>query len=204
MKENQKGFSTIEALLIAVLMGLIGFVGWYVWQNKQRSSTPSNSNNSTQSNSGDNKNTPAKIDTTIHDVNIALQSAADINKLPPYTPESFKTYMLEKLQKNVPVDGCVNKYTLTKISQVNIKGSGVSTSVSGDSQAGYCVGGAPGLYILAPNGQWDEVTLNGASCKSSRGGLVYEEFAPECIPDPPTSSFIKNPNGSITTLAKQL
>lgn len=35
VKHNQSGFGAIEALLIAVIVGIIGFTGWYVWNSKQ-------------------------------------------------------------------------------------------------------------------------------------------------------------------------
>jgi len=34
MKKNHKGFSTVEGLLIAVIIILVGFIGWYVWHSK--------------------------------------------------------------------------------------------------------------------------------------------------------------------------
>lgn len=35
MLKNQKGFSAVEALLIAIIIGAVGFVGWYVWRARQ-------------------------------------------------------------------------------------------------------------------------------------------------------------------------
>jgi type II secretory pathway pseudopilin PulG len=34
MKNNQKGFSAVEGLLVFVIVAIIGFVGWYVWHSK--------------------------------------------------------------------------------------------------------------------------------------------------------------------------
>lgn len=34
MKNNQKGFGTVESVLILIIVGLIGFIGWYVWDSK--------------------------------------------------------------------------------------------------------------------------------------------------------------------------
>jgi hypothetical protein len=42
MKNNQKGFSAIEGLLILIIICLIGFSGWYVWNSKQTSDVPNN------------------------------------------------------------------------------------------------------------------------------------------------------------------
>ena len=36
--KNQKGFSTVEYLLVFVIVGLIAFVGWYVWNANNNSS----------------------------------------------------------------------------------------------------------------------------------------------------------------------
>lgn len=35
MKRSEKGFSTLELVLVLVVVGLIGFTGWYVWRAKQ-------------------------------------------------------------------------------------------------------------------------------------------------------------------------
>ncbi|MBX4190779.1 hypothetical protein KW794_01700 [Candidatus Saccharibacteria bacterium] len=34
MNRNRNGFSTVEALLILVIIGLIGFTGWFVYHSK--------------------------------------------------------------------------------------------------------------------------------------------------------------------------
>ena len=39
MKNNQLGFSAVEALLIVVITAIIGFTGWYVWQSKNKTNT---------------------------------------------------------------------------------------------------------------------------------------------------------------------
>jgi len=49
MKQNQKGFSVVEILIVIVVVGLIGAVGWLVYdrqhsQNKQESSTTTTDN----------------------------------------------------------------------------------------------------------------------------------------------------------------
>lgn len=35
MKNNQKGFSTVELVLVLIIVGLVGFIGWYVWDTKK-------------------------------------------------------------------------------------------------------------------------------------------------------------------------
>jgi hypothetical protein len=201
MKKNENGFGLVVVVLMLVLAGIVGFTGWYVWQNQQKNSANSNTAE-TASNNKETSDTKTKIDTTITDVNISLKTEADISKLPSITPTSFKEYILEKLKKNTPdADGCIELYSISKISIVNIKGGGASVSTSAND-GGSCIGGAPRVWVLAPTGTWDDVTLNGPACKSDNGGLVYEEFAPECYTDPNVDSLVKNPNGSIASLAQ--
>jgi len=48
MSKNQKGFGSVELLLILIVLGIIGFIGWYVWHgHKTMPTTPaSHSSNS--------------------------------------------------------------------------------------------------------------------------------------------------------------
>lgn len=198
-KLGNKGFGVVGILVILVAIGIIGGVGYYVYNNRNGGSTESNSPASTES------STPAgntKIDTTIHEVDITMQTEADISKLPDYTPASFKAYMLDVLSKNkfshndIDDVDTIAQYNISKISQVNIAGGQAPVDKNGEGHAG----GAPIIWVLTPKGTWDEETLNGPVCKSKNGGLIYEEFAMECSTDPNTESWTKNPNGSITTL----
>jgi len=141
------------------------------------------------------------IDTSIHSVDIKMQTASDIGKLPSYTPASFVTYMKSLLANNSSREatGCgmvVAQYQISQISQVNITGGVVPVNEGGET----CTGGAPDIWVLNPASTWDEETRNGTVCRSKNGGAVYQEFASEC--DPGNGSFIKNPNGSITSLGK--
>ena len=36
MKMNQKGLSTLEVILLLIIIGLVGFVGWYVYDTNQK------------------------------------------------------------------------------------------------------------------------------------------------------------------------
>jgi hypothetical protein len=59
MKNNQKGFSAVEGLLILVIVGLIGFIGWYVWDKKQDDKKASDTPQTTQQ-SGEAEQRPAE------------------------------------------------------------------------------------------------------------------------------------------------
>lgn len=203
MKKTQKGFSAVEALVIVLIVALLGFAGWFVWHSKQKDTPVSKS--TTSQNSAAKKQaastTPAKIDTTITTVDLAFRTEADLSKLPSVAPASFKAYLSEKLKANVAdTSGCIEVFTISKISSVNIAGGGHSESKSGEDTS--CMGGAPRVWVLTPGGTWDDETLNGPVCKSKNGGLVYEEFAAKCYTDKNTDSYVDNPNGSITSLSQ--
>lgn len=51
MKNNQKGFSAVEALIILVIVGLIGFAGWFVWQSQKNDDSDQNNTQQTDQNS---------------------------------------------------------------------------------------------------------------------------------------------------------
>jgi hypothetical protein len=211
--KNDSGFSAVEALLILVILGILGGTGWFVWnarQNANKSLTSNNSTVPTISKQNTSKSTTQsintgntnKIDTSIHDVDIKMQTSADISKLPDYTPASFKAYMSNILKTNAysrniidDVD-TITQYQINKISQVNISGGQVPVDKTGHGHPG----GAPAIWVLTPNGTWDQETLNGPVCKSKNGGLIYEEFVKECLPDSNSTAMVKNPNGSITSI----
>lgn len=209
MKSNEKGFSVVEILIALAVVGLIGGAGWYVYQNKNKADNKTDNAQQTKQETSektdnDSATATSKIDTTIHEVDIKMQTAADISKLPEYTPASFKAYMLDILQKNkfyhnnVDDVDTIAQYQISKISQVNIVGGQVPVDKNGEGHAG----GAPAIWVLTPAGAWDQETLNGPVCKSKNGGLIYEEFVKECYTDPNTDSWTKNPNGSIKSLAQ--
>lgn len=206
MHKDQKGFGVIEILVVIVVVGLIGAAGWVAYD--RQSYTGTNNHQSKQANvgqsEGSTEDTNANVDTSIHDVDIKMQTPEDISKLPDYAPDSFKAYMLNILSDNSfylnNVDGVdtITQYQISKISQVNIVGGLVPVDKDGDGHPG----GAPAIWVLAPSGNWDREKLNGPVCKSENGGLIYEEFVPECFTDPKTASWTKNPNGSIKALVQ--
>ena len=198
---KNKGFTLVEVLLLIVvliLVGGLGYLGYKQVNKKSKTSTTTTTQKSAMQNTKENVATTTKVDTTVHEVNITLQTEADISKLPDYTPSSFKAYMLNLLKNNKPSDtggGIVitEQYEISKISQVNISGGHAPVDQNGP-------GGAPAIWVLTPAGTWDQESLNGPVCKSKNGGLIYEEFVQECYNN--AGAWVKNPNGSVTSLAK--
>lgn len=202
MKLNQKGFGIVEVLVIILALGILVTLGWLVYdrqKTKANTTTPNTSQAEQKNNEAKNAPTTSKIDTSIHDVDIRMQNIDDIDKLPDYTPASFKAYMTNVLQKNnsyhsnIDDVDVITEYRIDKISQVNISGGTVPVSKDGAVHSG----GAPAIWVLTPAKTWDQETLNGPLCKSTNGGAIYREFAEECYTGSDLSSWTKNPNGSI-------
>lgn len=191
LKQNGNALIATIVVLAIIIASAIGFIFWNNFVEKNKPVATTTSPQTTTS------STP-KVDTSIHEVNIKIQTTTDISQLPTYTPASFKSYVQQQLGNNTPsqsAPGCMQQYRISKISQVNIQG-GV-TSV-GDQ----CIGGTPAIWVLTPAGTWDQESLNGPVCKSKNDGLIYEEFESQCYTSTESSSFVKNPNGSITSLNK--
>lgn len=70
MKNNQKGFGAVEALIIVVIVGLVGFGGWYVWN--ARAETDTQTVSQKQADGADKKN--------------------DIEKTPYSKPANYTSY----------------------------------------------------------------------------------------------------------------
>jgi cytoskeletal protein RodZ len=197
---KQKG--SAHVVIVTILgVALVGALGFIFWQNFIARNTETNTDNSVKAEKNEKKEEALKtVDTSIHEVSISLKTEADLTKLPNYTPDSFKSYLEEKLRNNKSFDNgetmVTETWKISKISQVNIQGGQVPTDKDGN---GY-PGGAPAIWILTPAGTWDQETLNGPMCTSKNGGKVYEEFVSECFIDPNSPSPIKNPNGSIASL----
>ncbi len=199
--QKQTGSAHIIIIIILVLV-IVGALGFVVWKNFL---APKDNQSVAQTVESEKIDEPQKadtIDTSIHEVSITLESEADVDKLPDYTPSSFKAHMKSVLKNNTPIesniDDCtvIATYQITKISQVNIQGGAAPMDVD---KKYTCAGGAPIVWALTPSSSWDEETLNGPPCVSKNGGLIYEEFASICYTDADRYG-IDNPNGSVTSI----
>lgn len=190
--------SKVGIAIIAVSVVLLAAISWLAWDSL------SNSSENTSQISPKNNSKPDKIDTSIHEVRLDLQTAENISILPEYTPESFRAYILDILQNNhlkhdrFDGAGAIIQYQIRKISQVNIVGGQVRINENNEPYPGR----EPLIWVLTPEGTWDQESLNGPACKSKNGGLIYEEFVPDCYTGITTNSWLKNPNGSIKSLAQ--
>jgi hypothetical protein len=204
--QAQRGNGLVVFIVIGAVIFLV-FLDLFFWNNflsKDQAVKNTAAPTSTTNKTIETPTVPTKIDKSIHEVSIKMQSSADIKQLPSYTPKSFISYMQSILAANNYVQGKITcstikyQYQISKISQVNIQGGVIPVDENGQT----CAGGAPNIWVLTPSGTWDQETLNGPVCTSKNGELIFEEFEPECYTDTNTNSFVKNPNGSITSLNK--
>ena len=81
MKINQRGISTIEAVLILGIVGIVGGTGWYVWHSKHqldKNLTPDNSHSVSKHSS-----TPKKTSESKQATNNGSQATASTQSLYP-------------------------------------------------------------------------------------------------------------------------
>jgi type II secretory pathway pseudopilin PulG len=67
MKNNEKGFSVVEILIVAVVVGLLGAVGWFVYD---RQSNGSKSNQTSQQNSSEQTGTIEQNQNSVNEENL--------------------------------------------------------------------------------------------------------------------------------------
>lgn len=195
--KNQKGFAILPILLLLTLVGAIGGVGWYVYsQNKEiRQELPA-----AVVETDTTKEVEPQVDLTVTELSeadkVVLIRPEDINKLPAVTPQSFKDYMKGVLVANKPVDGCYEKYTVTKISAVNISGSVNAAGANGEPSDN-CVGGAA-MFWYVQNNQWNKYgTQSIDTCDHLATTKIYVEFIDICLASTNSDATVPNPNGSI-------
>ena len=176
MKKNQNGFGAIGVVALLLIVGLTCAVGWLVWDRRTTSGKKTALNTQTQQlNQATNKSakeestdtSPSsrgtdelqkgeikKIDT------ITLLSVSDTEKLPAYTPASFKDYVANDFNiDNRCADRGTLRYTVDVISLDTI--SGVRH---------YCGEGFSVIWYLDLSEKWNLVSLENACTIVNNGG----------------------------------
>lgn len=119
MKTSQKGFATLEGLLILIIVGLIGFVGWYVYQSKN-AADKSYSNAATASS--------AKVATTSKSTYLEIKEwgvRIKLNKnteslyyyIDPQKPDF--AYLSLKIISNIAPNCAADKFSLAAIGRLS-------------------------------------------------------------------------------------
>ena len=200
MKMNNSGFSAGVLLVGVIMLTVIGFGAFYLVQNHE-TATQNNASLDLQSTDTTSSDSSDESDNVV-EVNLHLKSVEDLDNLPAITPESFKELLKEDLAKNTPDEnGCVSVYNISKVSKANIEGGAYAESDIEEANIEDCGSGAPILWVLTADGDWDQLSGNGyPDCESINGGLVYEEFATECYATDDSNDLIQNPNGSVSSL----
>lgn len=72
--KNQRGFSTVEGVLVVVALALIGFVGWYVYHTRQNSNKALDAANNTSNSAGPRFTSNSKAADSGSTSNSSLQS----------------------------------------------------------------------------------------------------------------------------------
>ncbi len=162
--KNQQGFSSVEAILIVVIIAIIGFAGWYVYNANKKANntidTASQSNNSAQTVSLTSTKTSAAAGTRAKLVATALLSYTKAN-----SKASLKTY----------VDKHINDGQFTKTFKTAVDaGSGFSTA---STSPVYCSEGAvPTGFKVATS------KLNGDSAVVSLTPVVTTKVTATTVP----------------------
>jgi len=91
MKKNQKGFSTVEVLLIVVIVGMLGGIGYYVWHAQKQTDDTLNSTGKTSQNIPSAVQPKSSTNSTIFkfsNLGVQFTLPSSINNL-QYTPWTF-------------------------------------------------------------------------------------------------------------------
>lgn len=191
-KLNNKGFGLVEGLLLVLILGIVAGTVFYVYSSNKKVGNGSDGTNIVKEENLQKEDNKSEY---IVEVNLDIETAKDLDKLPSITPASFKDHLLSKISKDN--SSCRVIYMVKKISKANIEG-GVAIDMDDIEK---CGSGAPLLWVIDPEGKWESFGLNGnPGCKTESGGLVYEEFADKCYKDKELKMLIKNPNGSVADL----
>lgn len=167
MKNNQKGFGVVEALVIIVILGFVGFGGWYIWQKGQK-------NESNQSNANVNDKDSGKG-----------QTQKDSYKV----PEGYTVYENKELGFTFAYPKEYGSFS----SQGEVSGAQIIKSAVPKTQYGPGINGAFQIYTYATadqaitsrkygpqiklqNGKWIVTEANEADVIGNKVGDVYKDF----------------------------
>jgi len=167
MKNNQKGFGVVEALVIIVILGFVGFGGWYIWQKGQK-------NESNQSNANVNDKDSGKG-----------QTQKDSYKV----PEGYTVYENKELGFTFAYPKEYGSFS----SQGEVSGTQIIKSAVPKTQYGPGINGAFQIYTYATadqaitsrkygpqiklqNGKWIVTEANEADVIGNKVGDVYKDF----------------------------
>lgn len=103
MKPNEKGFSTVEALLLIVIVGIIGFAGWYVWHTRANSKSVNHSSSQTSNTKAPQHGSPEPGLSAYDDDFISFSYPSDwkVEKQYSFT-DTYGAYLINL---TAPVDG---------------------------------------------------------------------------------------------------
>lgn len=197
MKNNQKGFSILEIILIIVVFSLVAGIGWFVWQRQQSDDNVSTTQQSTET------VTPTSRGYEVTDINVDIVEVSDFDKLPTETPKGFVEALKEKFKKDNSDSSreCSTVFTVEKISEINVKASKGWVEIKDgkivkDSQV--CGGGTYSIWAF-DNGQWIERIAGNElpDCKRLAAPVIYSEFIEQCYGQGGALTVLANPNGSI-------
>lgn len=198
---NRKGFTVVEIILTIVIIAVLGFAGWALWQSQQPASEEMSTNQSSRDNVPQQEESGLKKDEIIDLGNepVDLVESKDAEKLPAKTPESFKKEISRTLKNNKPDENnCVDVYTVSKISAVNVAGSVASLDADTEESSQACGSGAGQVWYKTGEGQWDSLTVTQSVilCSTVEEKNIYEEFLDSCG-DESKNEIVPNPNGSL-------
>lgn len=198
---NQRGFTLIEGLFVAVVVGALAFGGFYIF-NENNKDEPLQTQTEQQENQ-DTANDEAEsafIDLGSED-KVTIFSLADIDNLPKETPASFVEFMKDSYDEPVADEfGCISATSIKKISSINVLGSsGSYDAQTRESGTEYCGSGIGIVWYLDSNGQWESLRFQDyKSCELLVENKIYAEFMEKCFDD--NNQPVSNPNGSIKEL----
>lgn len=167
MKNNQKGFGAVEALVIVLILGLIGFGGWYIWHKSQK-----------------NEPSPSNAHSKDRDSSKGQTEEASYNVPEGYTvyedKESGFTFSYPKEYGSFSSQGEVNGVQIIKSAtpetQYGPGINGVFQVYTYDTADQAITSRKYGPQIKLQNGKWIVTEANESDVIGNKVGDVYKDF----------------------------